>query len=100
MISVIEMATFGDDRSSGYQARLPEISPRIHSAAESKVKQAKQIILYALAFLCFSQKLCGKIFDLFGVCAFPCFLDVGVIESFISFPRTFTPTASHADRKS
>ena len=69
---------------------------RFEAASESKVKNAKQIILYALAFLCFSQKLCGKSFNLFGVCVFPCFLNVSVIKSFISFPRTFTPTASHA----
>jgi hypothetical protein len=54
---------------------------RFEAASESKVKNAEQIIVDALAFLCFSQKLSGKIFDLFGFCVFPCFLDVGVIKS-------------------
>jgi hypothetical protein len=51
------------------------------AASESKVKNAKQIVLYALASLCFSQKLSGKIFDLFRFCVFPCFLNVAVIKS-------------------
>jgi len=38
---------------------------RFEAASESKVKNAKQIVLYALGFLCFSQKLSGKIFNLF-----------------------------------
>ena len=54
---------------------------RFEAASESKVKNAKQIIIYALAFLCFSQKLSGKIFDLFRFRVFPCFLNVGVIKS-------------------
>jgi hypothetical protein len=54
------------------------------AASESKVKNAKQIVLYALALLCFSQKLSGKLFNLFHLlhfCVFPCFLDVGIIKS-------------------
>jgi hypothetical protein len=51
------------------------------AASESQVKHAKQIVLYALAFLCFSQKLSGKIFNLFHFCVFPCFIDVGIIKS-------------------
>jgi hypothetical protein len=54
---------------------------RFEAASESKVKNAKQIIIYALAFLCFSQKLSGKIFDLFRFRVLPCFLDGGVIKS-------------------
>jgi hypothetical protein len=54
---------------------------RFEPASESKVKNAEQIVLYALGFLCFSQKLSGKIFDLCRFCVFPCFLDVGVIKS-------------------
>ena len=34
------------------------------AAPESKVENAKEIIIYALALMCFSQKLGGKIFDL------------------------------------
>jgi hypothetical protein len=54
------------------------------AASESKVKNAKQIALYALVLLCFSQKLSGKIFNLvhlFHFCLFPYFLDVGIIKS-------------------
>ncbi len=51
------------------------------SASESKVKNAKQIVLYALALLCFSQNLSGKIFNLFHFCVFPCFLNVGIVNS-------------------
>jgi len=54
---------------------------RFEAASEGKVKNAKQIVLYALGFLCFSQKPSGKIFDLFSCCVFPCFLNVGVIKS-------------------
>ena len=54
---------------------------RFEAASEGKVKNAKQIIIYALAFLCLSQKLSGKIFDRFRFRVFPCFLDVGVIKS-------------------
>ena len=54
---------------------------RFEAAPESKVKNAKQIVLYALGFLCFSQKLSGKIFNLFRFCVFPCFLNVGIIKS-------------------
>ena len=54
---------------------------RFEAASESKVKNAKQIIIYALAFLCFSQKLSSKIFDLFRFRVFPCFLNVDVIKS-------------------
>jgi len=54
---------------------------RFETAPESKVKNAKQIVLYALGFLCFSQKLSGKIFNLFRFCVFPSFLNVGIIKS-------------------
>jgi hypothetical protein len=54
---------------------------RFEAASESKVKNAKQIVLYALGFLCFSQRLSGKIFNFVHLCVFPCFLDVGVIKS-------------------
>jgi hypothetical protein len=65
---------------------------RFEAASESKVKNAKQIVLYALRLLCFSQKLSGKIFNLFHFCVFPCFLNVGIINSmtdcfFISFSQ-------------
>jgi hypothetical protein len=39
------------------------INGRFEAAPESKVKNAKQIVLYALGFLCLSQKLSGKIFQ-------------------------------------
>ncbi len=66
---------------------------RFEAASESKIKNAKQIVLYASRLLCFSQKLSGKIFNLFCFCVFPCFLDVRVIKSmsdrfFISFSQT------------
>lgn len=54
---------------------------RFEAASESKVKNAKQIVLDALGFLCFSQKLSGKIFNLFNMCVLPCFLNVGIIKS-------------------
>jgi hypothetical protein len=54
---------------------------RFEAASESKVKNAKQFIIYALAFLCFSQKLSGEIFDLFRFRVFRCFLNAGVIKS-------------------
>ena len=54
---------------------------RFEAAPESKIKNAKQIVLYALGFLCFSQNLGGKIFNLFGFCVSPGFLDVGIIKS-------------------
>ena len=54
---------------------------RFESASESKVKNANQIVRYVLGFLCFSQKLSGKIFNLFHFCVFPCFIDVGIIKS-------------------
>ena len=54
---------------------------RFEAASESKVKNAEQIVLYASSFLCFSQKLSGKIFDLFRFCVFPFFLNVDVIKS-------------------
>jgi hypothetical protein len=56
------------------------LNGRFEAASESKVQNAKQIVLYALGFLCFSQKLSGKIFDLFRFCVFPCFLNGGVIK--------------------
>jgi hypothetical protein len=37
---------------------------RFETASESKVKNANQIALYALGFLCFSQKLSGEMFNL------------------------------------
>jgi hypothetical protein len=37
---------------------------RSEAASESKVKNANQIVLYALGLLCFSQKRSGKIFNL------------------------------------
>ena len=54
---------------------------RFEAASESKVKNAKQIVLYALGFLYFYQKLSGKIFNLFRFCVFPSFLNVGIIKS-------------------
>jgi len=57
------------------------INGRFEAALESKVKNAKQIVLYGLGFLCFSQKLSGKIFNLFRFCVFPSFLKVGIIKS-------------------
>jgi hypothetical protein len=54
---------------------------RFEAASESKVKNAKQFIIYALAFLCFSQKLNGEIFDLFRFRVVRCFLNAGVIKS-------------------
>src|SRR5437764_10661190 len=90
MISVIETALVWDDRSSGYQVRVPlksfthacpdAANGRFEAASESKIKNAKQIVLYALGFLCFSQKLSGKIFNRFRFCVFPGFLNVDIIK--------------------
>ena len=65
---------------------------RFEAALESKVKNAKQIVLYALAFLCFSQKPSGEIFDLFRFCVSPCFLNVGVIKSMSDCYSHFLPS--------
>src|SRR3954471_49258 len=54
---------------------------RFEATSESKVKNAKQIVLYALGFLGFCQKLSGKIFNILHLCMFPCFVDVGVIKA-------------------
>ena len=54
---------------------------RFEAASESKVKNAEQIIVDVLAFLCLPQKLSGKIFDFFRFRVLPCFLDGGVINS-------------------
>jgi hypothetical protein len=54
---------------------------RFEAAPESKVKNAKQIFLYALGFLRFSQKLGGNVFNLERFCVSPCFPNVGVIKS-------------------
>ena len=62
---------------------LIRLSPdgRFEAASEGQVKNANQIVLYALGFLCFSQKLSGKIFNLFQLRVFPCFLNVRIIKS-------------------
>jgi hypothetical protein len=82
----IREATTADFRSESFHSRichridaLSGPRPRIDyqwpfkAASESKVKNAKQIALYALGFLCFSPKPCGKIFDLFSFCVFHAF---------------------------
>jgi hypothetical protein len=71
----------GDSLNSFTHAYPDVTNGRFEAAPESKVKNAKQIVLYALGFLCFSQKLSGKIFNLFHFCVFPCFLNVGIIKS-------------------
>jgi hypothetical protein len=73
--------THGFSLNSFTHAYSDVTNGRFEAAPESKIKNAKQIVLYALGFLCFSQKLSGKIFNLFRFCVFPCFLNVGIIKS-------------------
>jgi hypothetical protein len=60
-----------DSSLNSFTHAYPDVTNgRFEGASESKVKNAKQIVLYALGFLCFSQKPSGKIFDLFHFCVF------------------------------
>ena len=82
-----------DSSLNSFTHAYPEVTNgRFEAASESKVKNAKQIVLYALGFLCFSQKPSGKIFDLFHFCVFSCFLNVGVIKSMSDCYSHFLPS--------
>jgi hypothetical protein len=75
----------------GQRASLTYASPvitngRLEAASESKVKNAKQVILYALAFLCFSQKFSGPIFNFLGLCVFPCIRNASLVQSLATVP--------------
>jgi len=76
------MITDLDEGGNSFAHAYPNVANgRFEAAPESKVKNAKQVVLYVLGFLCLSQKLSGNVFNLLRFCVLPCLLDVSIIKS-------------------